>query len=304
MDASLRSDTGCNAPVPSPEPKLPNPPSSTNPLLDRVRFAIRTGQYSYRTEKASVGWMTRLISLHTPRHPADMGEAEIGSCLSSLASNDHVSASTQNQALNALLFLDREVLGQEIGYLNSVVRTKRPQRLPVVLTREAVKGIFEHLTGREWSMAMRLYGTGLRLMECLRLRVTDIDFSRNELLIRSGKGDQDQVTMLPTAVKEPLRRHLESGPDGNTTKTYRATLVVSHDPIPESASTRLRRKPWAGAGVSSLNALSRSPIGRKEAAPSPRSCAPEGGQGSRPDGSKLQARPRPYAAPVLAHACA
>jgi len=178
-------------------------------LLDQVRQAIRTRQYSYQTEKAYVGWIKRFIFFHNKKHPAEMGEAEIGRFLSSLATDRHVSASTQNQALNALLFLYHEVLDKEVGYVNGVVRAKRPHRLPVVLTRQEVRSILDQLQGLEWIMAMLLYGAGLRLMECLRLRVKDMDFSRNEILVRDGKGRKDRVTMLPTAVKEPLRRYLE-----------------------------------------------------------------------------------------------
>ena len=138
-----------------------------------------------------------------------MGDAEIGQFLSSLASERHVSASTQNRALNALLFLYRQVLEKPIGYINGVVRAKRPSRLPVVLTRPEVRAILGFLNGSEWLRAMLLYGAGLRLMECLRLRVKDIDFLSNQIAVRSGKGDKDRITMLPAAVQEPLRKHLE-----------------------------------------------------------------------------------------------
>jgi integron integrase len=138
-----------------------------------------------------------------------MDEQEIARFLSSLATVRRVSASTQNQALNALLFLYREALGKEIGYVNGVIRAKRPTRLPVVLTRQEVRAILALLVGPEWIMGMLLYGAGLRLMECLRLRVKDVDFSRHEIRVRSGKGDKDRVTMLPSSVKEPLRRHFE-----------------------------------------------------------------------------------------------
>jgi len=178
-------------------------------LLDQVRQAIRTRHYSYMTEKAYVGWIKRFIFFHNKRHPAEIGEPEIAQFLSGLAQESHVSASTQNQALNAVLFLYHAVLGKEMGYVGGVVRAKRPKRLPVVLTREEVKSILGLLDGLEWIMGMLLYGAGLRLMECLRLRVKDIDFSRNEIRVRSGKGDKDRVTMLPSAVKEPLLRHLE-----------------------------------------------------------------------------------------------
>ena len=147
-------------------------PSAPKPrLLDEVRQAIRTRHYSYGTEKAYVGWIKRFIFFHNKRHPAEMGEAEVAQFLSALAQESRVSASTQNQALNGLLFLYHEVLGKEIGYVSGVVRAKRPTRLPVVLTREEVKSILSLLHGTEWIMATLLYGAGLRLMECMRLRV-------------------------------------------------------------------------------------------------------------------------------------
>ena len=189
---------------------ISSPPSAPKPrLLDQVRQAIRTRHYSPRTEETYVSWIKRFIFFHNKRHPVEMSEKEIAQFLSSLASESHVSASTQNQALNAVLFLYREVLRKEIGYVNGVVRAKRPKRLPVVLTRQEVRSILALLEGPEWIMAMLLYGAGLRLMECLRLRIKDVDFSLGEIRVRSGKGDKDRVTMLPAAVKEPLRRHLE-----------------------------------------------------------------------------------------------
>ncbi len=185
-------------------------PSSAKPkLLDQVRQAIRTRHYSPRTEETYIHWIKRFIFFHNKRHPAEMAEAEIARFLSNLATESHVSASTQNQALNSVLFLYRQVLRKDIGYVNGVVRANRPKRLPTVLTRQEVRSIFGNLDGVEWIMAMLLYGAGLRLMECLRLRVKDVDFSRNEIRIRSGKGDKDRVTMLPGAVKEPLLTHLQ-----------------------------------------------------------------------------------------------
>jgi len=133
-------------------------------LLDQVRQAIHTRHYSPRTEESYVGWIKRFIFFHGKRHPAEMGEPEIARFLSSLATDRHVSASTQNQALNALLFLYHEVLGKEVGYVNGVVRAKRPHRLPVVLTREEVRSILGQLQGLDWIMAMLLYGAGVRLM--------------------------------------------------------------------------------------------------------------------------------------------
>jgi Phage integrase, N-terminal SAM-like domain len=151
--------------------EAPTPPTAPNPkLLDQVRQAIRTRQYSDRTEKAYVHWIKRFIFFHNKRHPAEMGEAEIGRFLSALATDLNVSASTQNQALNALLFLYREILRKKIGYVNGVIRAKRPHRLPVVLTRQEIRSILGCLDESEWLMAMLLYGAGLRLMECSRLR--------------------------------------------------------------------------------------------------------------------------------------
>ncbi len=187
-------------------------PSAPKPkLLDQVRLAIRARHYSYRTEKAYVHWIKRFIFFfHNKCHPAEMGEAEIARFLSSLASDGHVSASTQNQALNALLFLYKEVLNKQIGFVDGIVRAKRPHRLPVVLTRQEIRSILRCLDGSNWLMAMLLYGAGLRLLECLRLRVKDIDFTSNQILVRAGKGDKDRHTMLPAAVKEPLGEHLDS----------------------------------------------------------------------------------------------
>ena len=195
----IASSGAIKAPVMPPKPKL----------LDQVRQAIRTRHYSPRTEETYIHWIKRFIFFHNKRHPAEMAEAEIARFLSHLATESHVSASTQNQALNSVLFLYRQVLRKDIGYVNGVVRANRPKRLPTVLTRQEVRSIFGNLDGVEWIMAMLLYGAGLRLMECLRLRVKDVDFSRNEIRIRSGKGDKDRVTMLPGAVKEPLLTHLQ-----------------------------------------------------------------------------------------------
>ena len=177
-------------------------------LLDRVRDAIRTRHYSYRTEEAYVGWIRRFIFFHHKRHPAEMGKAEIEAFLTALAVKRNVSASTQNQALAALLFLYKDVLEVDPGWLDDVVRAKRPQRLPVVLTQAEVGALLAALEGVRWILAMLLYGAGLRLKECLRLRVKDIDFTRNEIVVREGKGNKDRVTMLPASVKEALAIHL------------------------------------------------------------------------------------------------
>ncbi len=185
-------------------------PGAARPrLLDQVRDAIRTRHYSYRTEQAYIGWIKRFVFFHHKRHPAEMGKAEIGQFLTALAVKRQVSASTQNQALAALLFLYKDVFGRDPGWLDDVVRAKRPQRLPVVLTRTEVGALLAALKGVAWIMAALLYGSGLRLSECLRLRVKDIDFERNEIVVRQGKGAKDRVTMLPATLKGPLAAHVE-----------------------------------------------------------------------------------------------
>jgi integron integrase len=175
-----------------------------------VRQAIRTRHLSRNTEQAYISWIKRFIFFHNKRHPAEMGEPEIGQFLSSLATDAKVSASTQNQALNAILFLYHQVLEREIGLIQGVVRAKRSRRLPVVLTKEEVKRVLGYINGTPWLMAMLLYGAGLRVMECCRLRVKGIDFARNQIVVRAGKGDKDRYTMLPAVVKQPLWRHLQA----------------------------------------------------------------------------------------------
>jgi integron integrase len=186
------------------------PPASTPPkLLDQVRDKIRVKHYSIRTETQYVQWIRRFILFHGKRHPKEMGAAEAEAFLTHLAVEGSVSASTQNQALSALLFLYREVLGMELPWLDDVVRAKKPQRLPSVLNRDEVALVLERMDGTYGLMARLLYGTGMRLMECCRLRVKDIDFRQREILIRDGKGAKDRVTMLPGALIKPLHEHLE-----------------------------------------------------------------------------------------------
>jgi integron integrase len=174
-----------------------------------VRAALRTRHCSPRTEKAYVGWIRRYILFHDKRHPADMGAAEITRFLSALAVQRHVAASTQNQALSALLFLYREVLEQELPWLDDIVRAKTRERIPVVLTREEVQAVVAGLDAPPRLLALLLYGAGLRLLEALRLRVKDVDFGRSQITVRSGKGGKDRVTMLPVAVRRDLAKHLE-----------------------------------------------------------------------------------------------
>jgi integron integrase len=177
-------------------------------LLDQVRDRIRLKHYSYRTEQQYVGWIKRFILFHGKRHPADLGGTEVEAFLSHLATDRDVAAATQNQALAAILFLYRHVLDVELPWLDGVVRAKRPQRLPVVLSREEVRFVLSHLSGVSWLVASILYGSGLRLMEALRLRIKDVDLEHPQITVRDGKGGKDRVTVLPQSLLPELRRHL------------------------------------------------------------------------------------------------
>lgn len=179
-------------------------------LVTQVRQALRVRHYSPRTEEAYVGWIRRFVRFHGLRHPAELGEEDVGRFLTCLAEEDRVSASTQTQAASALIFLYRKVLGQELGWIDNVVRAKAPRRLPVVLTRDEVRAVLQRLEGAKWLVVMLLYGSGLRLLECLQLRIKDLDLTRGEILVRRGKGGKDRITVLPAEVKCPLANHLEA----------------------------------------------------------------------------------------------
>ena len=188
-----------------PEPSLGKPKK----LLDQVRDVMRLKHYSLRTERTYCDWIERFIRFHDLRHPREMGEPEVSAFLTHLARDGNVAASTQNQALSSLLFLYKVVLKQEIGWLEDVERAKKPVRLPVVLTRDEVHKIFAHLNGTVRLMAGLLYGSGLRLMECVRLRIKDIDFGYARITVRDAKGGKDRVTMLPVNLANALERHLQ-----------------------------------------------------------------------------------------------
>ena len=178
-------------------------------LLDQVHEAIRRRYYSRRTEEAYVHWVRRFIYFSGRRHPRELGETHVTAFLSHLAVDRNVAVATQNQALSALLFLYRHVLQLELGWLKNVERASRLPRTPTVLAREEVERVLAQLQGTRWLIASLLYGSGLRVLECLRLRVKDVDFSYLQILVRDGKGDKDRVTMLPERLAGPLRTHLE-----------------------------------------------------------------------------------------------
>jgi len=185
-------------------PDAPQPPR----LLSRVRDRIRFKHYSLRTEEAYVEWIRRFIVFHDKRHPSDLGALEVEAFLTDLAVTHDVSASTQNQAKSAILFLYKEVLGSELPWLEGIQSAKRPVRLPVILTTGEIQRVLHHLHGVHHLIGRLLYGTGMRILEAMRLRVKDVEFARREIVVRDGKGAKDRITMLPSGLARPLRSHL------------------------------------------------------------------------------------------------
>ena len=200
----------------------PNPPKK---LLDQVRETMRRKHYAYRTEQSYVNWIKRYIIFHNKRHPREMDHAEVEAFLTHLALTG-VSASTQNQALSALLLLYREVLQKELSGSLQALRARKTTRLPTVLTVQEVQQVLACLSGRHLLMAQLLYGSGLRVTECVRLRVKDIDFGQHQILVRDGKGHKDRVTMLPETVDEPLSQHLR-----RVKQLHRQDLAIGHGAV-------------------------------------------------------------------------
>ena len=183
-------------------------PNRKPKLLEQVKDFIRLKHYSIRTEEAYINWIRRFILFHNKRHPMEMGEKEIKEYLTNLAVEGKVAASTQNQALCAIIFLYKRVLKKKLGDFGELIWAKKSKRLPVILAPEEIKKLLAQLSGTYWIMANLLYGSGLRLNECLGLRVKDIDFIYNQVTVRDSKGDKDRVTMLPERVIDPLKKHL------------------------------------------------------------------------------------------------
>ena len=227
-------------------------------LLEQVREAIRVRHYSLRTEATYLSWIKRFILFHGKRHPRDMGVQEVHQFLSHLAVEGQVAASTQSQALSAILFLYQQVLQQDIGWLHDVVRAKYPQRLPVVLTQDEVAKVLRQLSGVSWIMGTLLYGAGLRLLECLRLRVKDLDFAYNQIVVRDGKGQKDRVTMLPQPVKTPLQQPLQSVQHLHTRDLEAGHGAVSLPDALERTYPHAKRD-WAWQYVFPATRLSRDP---------------------------------------------
>ena len=209
----------------------PQLPLQQPKLLPRLRDAIRVRHYSLRTERSYVYWARFYIHFHKLKHPQEMGAPEVTAFLNYLATERHVSASTQNQALAALIFLYREVLFIKLPWLDALVRAKRPRRLPTVLTREEVQRILSHLSGTRWLLLSLMYGAGLRQNECLSLRVKDVDLEGAKLLVRDSKGAKDRVTVLPQRLRTPLSTHL-----ANVEKLHRIDLArgFGEAPLPRA----------------------------------------------------------------------
>ncbi len=213
-------------------------------LLVQVRDAIRRRNYSYRTEDAYVQWIRRFIHFSGKRHPLELGAAEVTAFLNHLARERNVAAATQNQALSALLFLYREVLQQPLPWLDQLERAKRPARLPTVLSPAEVRRLLAAMQGTKWLMASLLYGAGLRLTECLKLRVKDVDFEYRQIVVRDGKGAKDRVTMLPLSVLEPLKRQLALAK-----AMHEADLAAGYGDVelPDALARKYPRAPYAWA---------------------------------------------------------
>jgi integron integrase len=177
-------------------------------LLERVRTELRTNHYSLRTEKTYLSWMRRFILFHNKRHPKDMGAEEIRAFINNLANNHHVSSSTQNQALQGILFLYKNILNKDVGWIEDIKRSSRIKHLPVVLSKKEVSKVFEHLSGTTKVVVSLLYGSGLRLSEALKLRIKDIDFDYKQIIVRDGKGEKDRHTILPDSIISVLKQHL------------------------------------------------------------------------------------------------
>ena len=227
-------------------------------LLDRVRDAIRRRNYSYRTEEAYVQWIRRFIYFSGKRHPNEVGAEGVTAFLNHLARERDVAAATQNQALSALLFLYRHVLGEALPWLDELERAKRPVRVPAVLTRDEVQRLLAAMRGTPWLMASLLYGSGLRLTECLKLRVKDVDFGYRQILVRDGKGAKDRVTMLPAALVEPLKRQL-----GVACAIHEADVAAGYGEVelPDALARKYPRAPyeWAWKFVFPSGKLSTDP---------------------------------------------
>jgi integrase len=234
--------------------------SATPPrLLDRVRADLRSRHYSPRTEKTYVAWIRRFILFHSKRHPENMSGADVGDFLSHLANHCKVSAGTQNQALAALLFLFQRVLGRRLEWKGNLVHAKRPVHVPVVLGRDEVRNILAHVHGLVWLVCALMYGGGLRLLEALQLRVTDIDLDRREIVVRSGKGQKERRTVLPGVLIPRLRSHLATVKTQHEEDIRMGAGAVA---LPSPSTAGIPERPTRGCGSGSFLRTAPTPIRR------------------------------------------
>lgn len=231
-------------------------------LLEQARHLARARHYSLRTEKTYLYWIKQYILFHRMRHSAEMGAPEVAAFLSHLATARHVAASTQNQALAAILFLYKGVLGQELPWIDHVIRAKHPQRMPAVLTAAEVRAILSCMSGTPWLMASLLYGAGLRLRECLSLRVKEVDFDYRHITVRDGKGGKDRVTILPGSLADPLREYLLRVKALHV-QDLRGGFGSVHLPFALARKYRQAEREWCWQYVFPSRNLSTDPLGCK-----------------------------------------
>ena len=236
----------------------PQPPK----LLERLRGAVRLRHYSPRTEQAYAGWTRRFIVFHGRRHPRDLGAPEVTAFLTHLATTG-ASASTQNQALSAILFLFEVVLGRRLPWMDDIVRAQRPVRMPAVLSPSEVAGLLGQLRGRAWLMAALMYGSGLRVMECVELRIKDLHLDRAELTVRDGKGGKDRVTVLPTAVRPALVAHLRQVKAQHERDLAAGAGMVA---LPGALAAKYRTRTGSGRGNGYFRRRDRMSMARRESA--------------------------------------
>lgn len=242
-------------PFPSASPPPPHPPR----LLDRTAEVLRARHYSGKTVKAYLHWIRRYVRFHAPAYPRAPREPAVNTFLTHLAVREHVAASTQNQALAALLFLDEHVLEQPLDRIEGVIRARKPKRVPVVLSREEVHAALSFMEGTPRLVGMLLYGTGMRLTECLSVRVKDLDFHRREVIVRDGKGAKDRVTMMPDLLRGPLREHLRAVRSRHDQDLARGLGRV---PMPEALARKYPNATASGAGSGSSRPPRITSIGR------------------------------------------
>jgi integrase len=286
----------------SPDQPSDSPAAPTPRLLDRVRIAIRLRHYAIRTEDAYVDWVRRYIVFHDKRHPQALGAKDVEAFLSYLASERYVAPSTQNQAKSALLFLYKEVLQLQLPWLDEIVGAKERHRLPVVLTPSEVRALLNELGGTMWLVASLLYGTGMRLLEGLRLRVKDIDFERRELLVRDGKGAKDRVTVLPENLVLPLRSAAVARPVAPRRRPARRLRRRLAAERPRAQVPRRLAELGLAVGLPRRVAHRGPALGHRAPPPPPRSLRAEGGGHGRAARRHRQALLAARAAPFLRHA--